>query len=50
MSYAYCNKHHVSWDSDKHDLCLECEEELECAVADANREMGLPEDGDFGDR
>lgn len=26
MSYAYCNKHKVSWDSDKRDYCLECME------------------------
>ncbi len=29
MSYAYCDKHKVSWDGVTRDYCLECMEELE---------------------
>lgn len=29
MAYAYCIKHNVSWDSEHHEDCLECLEQIE---------------------
>ena len=46
MSIIYCNKHDLSWDSDKKDECPECETDdgeraRECLIAaeDAMREL-----------
>ena len=48
MSYAYCDKHKVSWDGVTRDYCLECMEKLEIEAGgrelkdDELWELGIP--------
>lgn len=49
MSIMRCELHQKRWDSDKEECCLRCLEE-ESLDNDANREMGLPEGVDWGNK